>query len=712
MVVVGIDLGTCNSVCFVEAGRDYEGKIKYSPVENEFVRYGKKVEAENERFHPSYVQYNGKGDIAAVGIRAKLLAYDAPKLTVYDSKRLIGRRFDDETVQEFKQILEDRGHFVLCEDEKGQSKIKVGNKELSPEEIAAEVILEMLKDALEQYDITIGTLVVSHPAYFNNVQRLKTKKAAVLAIEKLQAMKEYSGKVKIKLNDKPEYVEDIRLISEPTAALITNMARNNKKISEDDYVIVLDIGAGTLDITIGTVNKSSDPITRKEVYSVEVKTIHGNTDLGGRDMDQKLVRWAIDQLKKENHEIEDVMVHELRDAVEKAKIRLSKRENTNIRIGHEGIEIPLSREKLEEILSPIIEQVRKEIRSSLNKAEIRKKDLAAVIMVGGPSQMPCIRRIVKEELGLEVKDVENWNPMLCVAEGATRFGSKDGEGKTSEPSPFDYHIAVEMFEGVNIPTKLVSVGDMLPIRGEKEIMVSTSGIDVSHNKFSMVESIDGKNKLVNEIIFSVPSGTGSEIKKVEYPWSKFKYYNEALNKEIELRYDKINIKYEITKEGLLLKPKFSNPDSGKNFEYTDIPPLDLGEIKLTDPTTFERNWENMAKKDLQKLEDNIEKEIEMKMTEKGYNRQQAEFEKIQEIIGGQIPFEILWKLAEEAIEMYTESGGQSSVINDYKTRLSNAIVETQHNKTELWNILGAICNALRISNDDVVNSYNRRHGYL
>ncbi len=421
MGVMGIDLGITQSYGCYSKGLNEIGRIKFHEVLNESARKGMIREREDdEKYFPSYVLYDCyQGGILA-GEKAKLLAHLYPKTTVYEFKRLIGRRFDDSEVQEFKKILGEKGHYELCNGDEGEVKIKICNKKISPEEVSSEIIMEIVKNAFQQEpNLEIDRMVISVPAYFNLIQNEKTKEAAILAIRKLKIY--YPGRIQAE-----DIIKNIELISEPTAAFITYKARGGLEgMTEKEYVLVFDLGAGTHDITIGRCKVITDPLGNEDVL-LDIKAIYGNNALGGRgidrDIDEKIMEWAKGELQKKKITIDNKIMHELRENAEKAKIRLSSRDNIAIRLESIETDIPIDRKKLEEIIGPIIKQIRNEINTAMEMRKIKKGEMAAVVMVGGPTFMPVVRRAVEEEIGIKIKDIKGWNPMLCVAEGAARSG--------------------------------------------------------------------------------------------------------------------------------------------------------------------------------------------------------------------------------------------------------------------------------------------------
>ncbi len=423
--VIGINLGTTQSYGCYSKGLNERGRIKFHEVLNESARKGM-IREDNEKYFPSYVLYDcNQGHILA-GEKAKLLAYCYPKTTVYEFKRLIGRRFDDPEVQKFKKILGERGHYELCNGDEGEVKIKIcNNKKISPEEVSSEIIIEIVKNAFQQEpNLEIDRMVISVPAYFNLVHKKKTKEAAILAIQKLNIY--YPGRIQAE-----DIIKDIELISEPTAAFITYKARGGLEgMTGKEYVLVFDLGATTHDITIGTCKVITDPLGNEDVL-LDIKAIYGNNVLGGRDIDgdidEKIMEWVICELQKNNKAVDvdkGMMMYEIGEQVRLVIIRLLKKESTTINLLDLGIEIPINRAKLLEIIYPIAKRYEKEIKNVMEKYGVKKGDIKRIVMTGDflPKYLSLIRKAVEEEVGTKITELSGWNPETCVAEGAARSG--------------------------------------------------------------------------------------------------------------------------------------------------------------------------------------------------------------------------------------------------------------------------------------------------
>ncbi len=708
-MIIGIDVGTSQSGGHFNKGTDGNGNAIFHEVLNESARKGIKRE-DNEKYFPSYVQYDDDGKIVVVGEKAKILAYNFPNNTVYDSKRLIGRRFDDKEVQNYKRILEEKGHYGLCE-ENGEVRIKIGEKRISPEEVASEIIIEIVKNAFKQEStLEIDRMVISVPAYFGLVQRTRTKMAAIIAIKELK--KKYPGRINIEIEKKspegikdknPEEIDDIKLISEPTAAFITYKARGGLEgITGEEYVLVFDLGAGTLDITIGTCKVITDPLGNEDVL-LDIKTIHGNTALGGRDMDEKIMEWVKGELKKA---IDPSMMHEIGKQVELAKIRLSKRESTPIPIKFSDLNtgITLNRTKtehkmgLEEIINPIVEQCKKEIRTAMEKAKVKKGDIKRIVMVGGPTYMPVIRKAVEEEVGTKIKEIPGWNPMTCVSEGAARSGI------IIEPPPFDYYIAASVFDEIVPLMKMVSVKDRLPVSIKQTVGLPSFAVnDIDSVKLCIVEHREEsdniiKNIIVQELTLHMPARSSHEgdkfcsavLGKIEYSGILVK------NWLFSLGYEEIEINGKITEEHLMENPVFFQPRTGKRYIWTDLPFKPGKEFDFTEKAEFEKNWKVLARKFLENREKDIDIQLEQHFPElieaittaKRCSRNDAKLFIYIKIIEDLENFDRLRENALKVIEKAEKKGDNHA--REWKKQWTEANTPTFANVAILRNVIEAI----------------------
>ena len=367
--ILGIDLGTTNSaMAITEAG---EPRI----IEN----------SEGARTTPSVVAISKTGE-RLVGQIAKRQAVTNPTNTVYGIKRFMGHNYKDESVQRDKEIVP----FEVKEGKDGGVLIVMGDKEYRPEEISAMILTKLKNDAEAKLGEKITEAVITVPAYFNDAQRKATQDAGKIA-----------------------GLEVKRIINEPTAAALA-YGFNKKK---DEKIVVYDFGGGTFDVTVLEVG---DDV-------VEVQATDGDSHMGGRDIDQGIIRFLIDEFKKDTGvdlSKDNLALQRLDEAAEKAKIELSSTTETNINIpfisqGSDGalhLDIKLTRAKLEEIAREYIDKSIEVTKRALEASNLKKEDIDEIILVGGQTRMPAIQEAVKELFGKEPN--RSINPDEVVALGA------------------------------------------------------------------------------------------------------------------------------------------------------------------------------------------------------------------------------------------------------------------------------------------------------
>lgn len=378
--IIGIDLGTTNScVSVVVNGQTIV-------IEN----------AEGARTTPSIVAYTDDGQIL-VGAPAKRQAVTNPKNTVYASKRLIGRRFEEKEVQKDIGLMP----FSIIKADNGDAWIEVNKEKLAPPQISAEVLKKMKKTAEDYLGEPVTEAVITVPAYFNDSQRQATKDAGRIA-----------------------GLEVKRIINEPTAAALAFGL--SKKEGRDRKIAVYDLGGGTFDVSIIEI-ADVDGESQFEVLST-----NGDTFLGGEDFDQRLIDHIIAEFQKEQgiDLKKDVMaLQRLKDAAEKAKIELSSTTQTEINLpyitmdaaGPKHLVMKLTRAKLESLVDDLVNATIEPCKMALKDAGLSASDIDDVILVGGQTRMPKVQDKVKEFFGKEPrKDV---NPDEAVAVGAAIQGS-------------------------------------------------------------------------------------------------------------------------------------------------------------------------------------------------------------------------------------------------------------------------------------------------
>ncbi len=377
--IIGIDLGTTNSVVAVMEGRE--------PVviTNE----------EGSRITPSVVAYT-KDSERLVGQVAKRQAITNPEKTVFSIKRFMGRRYN-EVGEESKRIP-----YKVVEGPSGDARIEIEGKQFSPPEISAQVLLKLKRAAETYLGEKVTDAVITVPAYFNDAQRQATKDAGEIA----------------GLNVR-------RIVNEPTAAALA-YGLDKKK---NEKIAVYDFGGGTFDISILEVGENV----------VEVLATNGDTHLGGDNIDQVLIDWLIAEFKKDTGidvSRDKMVLQRLKEAAEKAKIELSSMAETEINLpfltadqtGPKHLAIKLSRAKLEQMVEPLVERSLVPTKKCLADAKLEPSQIDEVVMVGGQTRMPAIVAAVKKFFGKEPNRTVNPDEVVAVG-AAVQAGVLSGEVK-------------------------------------------------------------------------------------------------------------------------------------------------------------------------------------------------------------------------------------------------------------------------------------------
>src|ERR1700733_15086193 len=372
--IIGIDLGTTNSAMAVmQSGKP------------EII-----ANSEGARTTPSVVAINKNGE-RLVGQVARRQQVTNSANTIYEVKRLIGRKFDDKEVQRDLKLL---GYDIV---KSGNGvKVKMNEKEYSPEEISAMILSKLKSDAEAFLGDKVTEAVITVPAYFDDSQRQATKDAGKIA-----------------------GLEVKRIINEPTAAALAyGLDKADKK---DEKIAVYDLGGGTFDVSILELGDG--------VF--EVKSTNGDTHLGGADFDRVLVNYFVDEFKKEHGlDISDdkAAMQRLRDEAEKAKIELSSAQEVNINLpfltadadGPKHFEHKLTRAKLEQLVGDLIAKTAAPCEKALKDAGLKASDIDAVVLVGGMTRMPAVQDQVKKIFGKD--PMKGVNPDEVVAVGAAIQG--------------------------------------------------------------------------------------------------------------------------------------------------------------------------------------------------------------------------------------------------------------------------------------------------
>jgi molecular chaperone DnaK len=365
--IIGIDLGTTNSVVAIMEGR--EPKV----IVNE----------EGSRITPSVVAWDDKGEVL-VGQIAKRQAVTNPENTIFSSKRFIGRRFEEVT-EEAKRVP-----YKVVRAQNGDCAFDVRGKMLSPQEVGAKVLQKLKKAAEDFLGEKVTEAVITVPAYFNDAQRQATKDAGRIA-----------------------GLDVKRIVNEPTAAALA-YGLDKKK---DEIVAVYDFGGGTFDISILEVGDNV----------VQVISTNGDTHLGGDDFDNLVMDWMIAEFRKSSGidvSKDKMALQRLREAAEKAKIELSSVQETGINLpfltvgpgGPVHLDLRLSRSKFEQLIAPLVERSMEPVKKALSDAKKQQKDIAEVILVGGSTRVPMVKAAVTKFFGKDPH--QGVNPDEVVAVGA------------------------------------------------------------------------------------------------------------------------------------------------------------------------------------------------------------------------------------------------------------------------------------------------------
>ena len=418
--IIGIDLGTTNSCVAILENKN--PKV----IEN----------AEGARTTPSIVAYTDNDTL--VGASAKRQAVTNPKNTIYASKRLIGRKYDEKAVQKDIDLMP----YEIVKNTNGDAWVKVNDKDLAPPQISAEVLKKMKQTAEDYLGHEVTQAVITVPAYFNDSQRQATKDAGKIA-----------------------GLEVLRIINEPTAAALA--FGMDKKEKGDRKIAVYDLGGGTFDISIIEISNVDGE------HQFEVLSTNGDTFLGGEDFDQRIMDHLVAEFKKETGidlTNDQMCLQRLKEGAEKAKVELSSNTQTDVNLpyitsddtGPKHLNVKITRAKFESLVEDLISRSIEPCKVAVKDSGVSLDDISDVILVGGQTRMPKVQDAVKEYFKQDPrKDV---NPDEAVAAGAAIQGAVIG-GDTTDVLLLDVtplSLGIETLGGVM--TKLIKKNTTIPTK--------------------------------------------------------------------------------------------------------------------------------------------------------------------------------------------------------------------------------------------------------
>ena len=422
--IIGIDLGTTNSVAAVMVG----GEPVVIPS------------AEGERLVPSVVAVNKNGE-RLVGRVARNQAITNPENTIFSIKRFMGRKYDDPAVQKALKLVP----YKVAKAPNGDLRVELAGKEYSPPEVSAMILSKIKRDAEAYLGEPVTQAVITVPAYFNDAQRNATKDAGKIA-----------------------GLEVLRIINEPTASSLA-YGLDKKK---NEVIAVYDLGGGTFDISILDVGEG--------VF--QVRSTSGDTFLGGDDFDQRIIDYIADEFKKDNGidlRNDRQSLQRLKEAAEKAKIELSSTMQAEINLpyvtadssGPKHLVMTLTRSKLEQLTEDLIERSLTPVKKALDDANLSKGEIDEIVLVGGMTRMPKIQSEVEKMFSKEPH--KGVNPDEVVAVGAAiQAGVLGGEVKDIlllDVTPLT--LSVETLGGVATP--LIKRNTTIPTR-ESQVFSTAS----------------------------------------------------------------------------------------------------------------------------------------------------------------------------------------------------------------------------------------------
>jgi molecular chaperone DnaK len=461
--IIGIDLGTTNSVCAVMMG----GEPVVVPS------------AEGGRLFPSVVAVNPKSEERLVGQVAKRQAIVNPEHTIFSIKRFMGRKFEDAEVQRALKTVP----YKVTAAPNGDIRVWMGEQEYSPPEISAMILQKIKMDAEAFLGEPVTQAVITVPAYFNDSQRQATKDAGKIA-----------------------GLEVLRIINEPTASSLAYGMGERK----DEIIAVYDLGGGTFDVSILDVGDG--------VF--EVKATNGDTFLGGDDFDQRVIDYVAEEFKKERGidlRQDRQSLQRLKEAAEKAKVELSSMLETEINLpfitadasGPKHLQMKLTRAKLEQLTEDLVQRSLGPCRQALSDARLQPSDIDQIILVGGQTRMPSIQRVVSDAFQREPHKGVNPDEVVGVGAGI-QAGVLAGEVKDIlllDVTPLT--LSIVTLGGVATP--LIERNTTIPTRKSQIFSTATDGqtqveIHVVQGERPMAEDNKSLGRFILDGIPPAPRG--------------------------------------------------------------------------------------------------------------------------------------------------------------------------------------------------------------
>jgi molecular chaperone DnaK len=461
--IIGIDLGTTNSVCAVMMG----GEPVVVPS------------AEGGRLFPSVVAVNPKSEERLVGQVAKRQAIVNPEHTIFSIKRFMGRKFEDAEVQRALKTVP----YKVTAAPNGDIRVWMGEQEYSPPEISAMILQKIKMDAEAFLGEPVTQAVITVPAYFNDSQRQATKDAGKIA-----------------------GLEVLRIINEPTASSLAYGMGERK----DEIIAVYDLGGGTFDVSILDVGDG--------VF--EVKATNGDTFLGGDDFDQRVIDYVAEEFKKERGidlRQDRQSLQRLKEAAEKAKVELSSMLETEINLpfitadasGPKHLQMKLTRAKLEQLTEDLVQRSLGPCRQALSDARLQPSDIDQIILVGGQTRMPYIQRVVSDAFQREPHKGVNPDEVVGVGAGI-QAGVLAGEVKDIlllDVTPLT--LSIVTLGGVATP--LIERNTTIPTRKSQIFSTATDGqtqveIHVVQGERPMAEDNKSLGRFILDGIPPAPRG--------------------------------------------------------------------------------------------------------------------------------------------------------------------------------------------------------------